>query len=640
MWLKAFDTREAVEVGSSLADQFVAATREQEGRNKGKRVGRQGNDPQAFLERVDREARPLQLGVFRRAKLASTFKWRLLDNGVDPQLVDELTRALLLRLSTDQTPPISGISEGAVTAGSANAVGTQSTPNQVQALVARADKLMAQSAHAEVAQCYRELLAIQPEDFRARNNFGVALWKLGRCQEAEQQFRQSISIRATNADAQFNLGSLLRVMGRVDESELPLRRALKLNPKHIEALVSLGHTLAQLNRLRDAQDCFEKALKTAPRHAGATYGLGWAASLEGHFEEAEALFKRALTFEAKMPIAWAALAGLRKMTRADAAWLKGAEEIAGSELPPLEEADLRFAIGKYYDDTGDFDRAFRSHKRANDLMKNAAQPYDAQARTRFVDAMIRVYSRESFSEYREGYSDSVRPVFVVGMMRSGTSLVEQIIASHPAARGAGELSFWNDAARKHQDVLRQHWVGEALGRKLAKGYLQKLAHCSADALRIVDKAPVNSDHLGLIRSIFPNARVIYVRRDPIDTCLSCYFQQFSVDLNFTLDLTDLAHYYREHRRLMDHWRAVLPAGTLLDVPYEELVTDQEKWTRRMLEFLGLEWDERCLEFHKTERPVATASFWQVRQKIYNGSGRARKYEKFIGPLLALRDLRV
>ena len=154
----------------------------------------------------------------------------------------------------------------------------------------------------------------------------------------------------------------------------------------------------------------------------------------------------------------------------------------------------------------------------------------------------------------------------------------------------------------------------------------------------MDKAPINSDYLGAIYSVFPNARIIHIGRDPIDTCLSCYFQQFSATMNYAVDLSDLAHYYVEHRRLMQHWRAVLPRESILEVPYAELVADQELWTRRILEFLGLDWDERCLDFHKTERDIATASAWQARQKIYTGSvGRWRNYQKFIGPLLKLRD---
>ena len=184
--------------------------------------------------------------------------------------------------------------------------------------------------------------------------------------------------------------------------------------------------------------------------------------------------------------------------------------------------------------------------------------------------------------------------------------------------------------------MRQDIKSEPARSKVADEYLRILEGHSANALRVVNKAPVNSDFLGIIYSVFPNARVIYMQRNPFDTCLSCYFQQFLAGLNFTYDLSDLAHYYGEHRRMMAHWRAVLPRGFILDVPYEELVADQETWSRKMLDFIGLEWDPRCLDFHTNKRQVVTASAWQVRQKIYNNSvARWRNYEKFIDPLKIL-----
>jgi tetratricopeptide (TPR) repeat protein len=415
---------------------------------------------------------------------------------------------------------------------------------------------------------------------------------------------------------------------------------LKLDPKHLEAQVSLGSTLVLLGRLADARECFNRALKVAPRHAGALCGIGQIASLEGRFDEAESLFKRALVFETSMPSAWASLAAVRKMTRADASWLKGAEKIAARGLAPLEEADLRFAIGKYGDDVGDFELAFRSYQRANELQKQAAPAYDPQARTRVVDEIISAYPRGAFAAPAGDAPNSLQPVLVTGMMRSGTSLVEQIISSHPAAAGAGELPFWNDANRKYPDAMRNRWLAEPLRKKLGDSYLQTLQRTAPAALRVVDKSTFNSDYLGPIHLIFPHARIVYVQRDPIDTCLSCYFHQFSSAHNFTMDLTDRAHYYREHQRLVAHWREVLPPGTLLEVPYAELVADQEGWSRRIVEFIGLPWDERCLQFHTTQRPVITASFWQVRQKIYQSSvGRWRNYKKFIGPLLELRNTR-
>jgi tetratricopeptide (TPR) repeat protein len=393
-----------------------------------------------------------------------------------------------------------------------------------------------------------------------------------------------------------------------------------------------------MGRSREAKGQFEKVLKASPRNADALCGLAFVAKTEGRFDEAKDLFARVIDINPKMSAAWAAQVGLRKMTAADGAWLDGAEAVAKAGIGAYDEAELRFAMGKYCDDVGIYRRAFENYKRANDLLKLMAEPYARDAYATFVDDLIGAYGRETFAKVSAGASSSDKPVFVVGMPRSGTSLTEQIIASHPSARGAGELAFWSEAVRTHAAAFQRGELGEPTIRKLAESYLRTLESHSPDALRVVDKAPVNSDYLGLIHSVFPKARIIYMRRDPIDTCLSCYFQQFSLGMTFTTDLSDLAHYYTQHRRLMAHWREVLPRGTILDIPYEELVADQEGWTRRILEFIGLEWTERCLNFQETNRAVVTSSFWQVRQKIYKNSvQRWRNYEQFLRPLLCLKS---
>ena len=630
MWLNRLNTRIAAEVGGTLADHFVAVA-PKPGAGRPSRPVEQRRAIQAFLARIDSDARPLRLGMFGRAKLVSSFKGRLLDSGVERNLAEELSRMLVLRLSNEEPerPPA---------ADTATAADPRPESNSVRSLLVEADAAAARGAHAEVIEIYQQLLKIKPRHLLARNNLGVAFWKLGRYKEATEQFRRATGIQSTFADAQFNLGTLLRLTGQVAESEMPLRRALKLDPRHVEAQVSLGLTLVMLGRLDDARDCFEKALKVAPRHTGASVGMGKVASLEGRFDEAETQYKRALEVDSNSTGAWAALVDLRRMTSSDGAWLKSAEQVVARGLDPLQEADLRFAMGKYFDDTGDAERAFKNYKRANELQKSIADRYDADGRERFVDDMIRVYTREVLAAGQPGGSDSKRPIFVVGMMRSGTSLVEQILAAHPSVHGAGELPFWYEVAHRHEAILRSRPPGEPLQRKLSDAYLRILDSVGVRAPRVVDKSTFNSDLLGVIHSVLPNARFLYVKRDPIDTCLSCYFNQFSSAQSFTYDLADLAHYYREHSRLVAHWRNVLPAGTMMDVPYAELVEDQERWTRRMLDFLGLEWDERCLEFHTAERPVLTASFWQVRQKVYKRSvGRWHRYEKFIGPLRELRD---
>jgi tetratricopeptide (TPR) repeat protein len=633
MLLQLFDASEAIKIGVELADQFAppqvarAVTHADQSARPNP-----GDELHAILQRADREVRGLRLNFYKKAKLANSFRWRLLENGVEKTLADEVTERLVSHLSASQS--------GSALSGNADAEAThRPPPNDVKSLLAQGNRCIARGDYSEAIGFYEDLIRIAPRHVAALNNLGAALTKLGRDKEALAYFYQAIKIEPDSPDAHSNIGNALLLKGHYAAAEPFLRRAVKLNPRHVEARVNLGLVLSYLSRLRDARFQFEKALKYQPGNPEALSGLAVIAATEGSFDQTGAMLNRALQVNPKMPRALALQAGLRKMTPSDSAWLKNAEEVAASEIAPLEESELRFAIAKYYDDVQDFKLAFQNYKRANDLLKPIAEPYDRAAYKRFVDAMVRVYTSDTVARAGDGASASMKPVFVVGMPRSGTTLTQQIIASHPSAKGAGELQFWSEAARDHEAEINAGPLRESTRNKLAQAYLRVLEAKPGEALRIVDKAPVNSDYLGVIHSVFPNARIIYMQRDPIDTCLSCYFQKFVLSLNFTMDLSDLADHYLEHRRLMTHWRAILPPGTMLDVPYEELVADQEGWTRKILDFLGLEWDERVLNFHETKRAVATASFWQVRQKIYKNSVRRwRNYERFIGPLRTLKGL--
>jgi tetratricopeptide (TPR) repeat protein len=622
-WLNG---REAAEIGVALADQFAPRSD-----SAGTQRPPQGNDAESMgqlLRRVDNEVRPLNFNFYKKAKLANSFKWRLIENGVAKTTADGVTQSLVVHLTNRQTH--------AVEQNSAAAPANRSDKPKAQHLFVRGNKFLEQGAHAEAAALYEEAVGLDPSHAEALNNLGTALSHLGRYEEAEQCFRGSTAIKPNYADAHGNLGNLLRQKADLVGAEVSLRQALKLRPNFPEARINLGLTLTFLGRLRDARACFAKVLKKAARNVQALHGMGQLDALEGRFEEAEAVFKRIIELDPKMPAAWASLAGTRKMTNADGEWFRSAEAIAAKAIHPLEEANLRFSMGKYCDDVKDFPRAFENFRRGNELLRTAAQDFDRKERSHLIDELIRVYARESISTIGAAGSTSTKPVFVVGMPRSGTSLAEQIIASHPAVYGAGELHFWAPLIAKEMGPT-QGILSETARLEVAKKYLHLLDSFSPSASRVIDKAPVNSDFLGPIYSVFPNARVIYMQRDPIDTCLSCYFQQFLPGINFAFDLADLTHYYREHRRIMAHWRAVLPPGFILDVPYEELVADQETWSRKMLDFIGLEWNPRVLEFQTTQRQVVTASAWQVRQKIYRSSvARWRNYEKFIGPLKALQ----
>ncbi len=585
---------------------------------------------QELHERAAREVRPLQLNFYQKARFANSFKWKLIENGVESGVADGVTESLIMHLSRGPSGAPTDLAWVA-------AQGTRhKDPGNTGALLARAQKAFAAADYAQAVDLFDEFVSLVPRRADALNALGVALFNLGRYHEAEQRYREAIDINPEYANALVNLAAVLQANPQAAEPEL--RRVLKINPKYPQARATLGVMLLSAGREHEAKVAFRKALKISPKDPIALIGLAQIARQEGRFDDAQSLLKRTLEINPKMPSAWAALNGTRTMTTADSDWFATAEEIAGSGIPLWDESQLRFAMGKYCDDIEDYERAFANYRRGNELLKSVAGGYDRQAHSRSADDMIRVLTRETLASITEAGSASAKPVFVLGMPRSGTSLTEQIIASHPAAGGVGEPDFWLKAARVHHDTIRRAVLDLPVRRKLAEDYLRLIEHRCPGALHIVDKTPANSDFVGFIHTVFPNARIIRMRRDPIDTCLSCYFQNFSTGMAFTMDLADLADYYRTQQRLMNHWCRVLPPETILEVPYEELVADQETWTRKILEFIGLEWDERCLSFHETKRSVVTASAWQVRQKIYRHSvERWRNYEKFIGPLKGLRD---
>jgi tetratricopeptide (TPR) repeat protein len=481
----------------------------------------------------------------------------------------------------------------------------------------------------DAAASFQRALALRPDYAGAHNNLGNALYDLGRADDAIASYRRALQIKPDFAEAHNNLGTVLRGQGQLDGALASYRRALQIKPDFAEA--HRNHGIAQ--RLRghseEAQASCLRALEIDPQSAPTLAVMAELKADQGQFTEAEQLFQRAIALEALTPEAWVGISRLRTMTLDDAAWAAQAQAIAGQRLPPRKEVLLRYALGKYFDDVQDFEQAFSQYQRANELTKLYRARHDRQQLTQAVDRVIHTFNKEWLGRIPIDAVASARPVFIVGMLRSGTTLAEQIVASHPGVHGAGELTFWNSAAGVYQS--------SALSA-LANDYLRLLRDLSPDALRVVDKMPGNYLHLGLIHAALPNARFIHMRRDPIDTCLSIYFQHFEAFHSYATDLADLAHYTGEYRRLMQHWRSALPAGTMLEVPYEGLVNEQQSWSRKLLEFIGLPWDPNCIDFQRTERTVITASNWQVRQKISNSSvGRWRNYAKFVAPLQHLAD---
>jgi Tfp pilus assembly protein PilF len=476
---------------------------------------------------------------------------------------------------------------------------------------------------------YRRAVEIDPGFAEAHNNLGNAQLELGQLDAALTSYRRALAIVPDFAEAHNNLGNALRNLGQLDGAIASYRRALQINPLFAAAHSNLGIALRLKGRTAEAQASCRRALEIDPRLAEALLALAESSADQGEFVDAETLFKRAIAIESGSPEAWAGLARLRKMTRDDADWLVQAQRIADRPPPPRREICLRYAIGKYFDDVRDYEQAFSNFRRANELTCSRRAKFDCEQLTQTVDRIIQSYDQTWAKRPRGPANESTRPVFIVGMLRSGTTLAEQILASHPAVFGAGELTFWSAASAAPDGKLSA----------LASDYLRTLHELSADAQRVVDKMPTNFAFLGPIHAALPNARIIHMRRHPLDTCLSIYFQHFETAISYANDLRDLAHYYGEYWRLMHHWRSTLPRNAILDVPYEALIEDHEAWSRRMLEFIGLPWDSRCLDFHTTKRTVMTASKWQVRQRVQNSSvGRWRNYAQFIAPLLPLEAL--
>jgi tetratricopeptide (TPR) repeat protein len=502
-------------------------------------------------------------------------------------------------------------------------------PQRAQALIGRAATLRPGDAviHANLAEAYRALgdtdgtvrsyqtaVRLDPNHADFQSSLAFALANRGEPAGAIAHFRAAIRLRPDFAAAHHGLGEVLQSLGQLEEAKVPFAEAVRLLPELAKCHVSLGHVCELLGETDQAIAAFREALRCDPRHPEA--------------------------------LAWLAARLRDKLPQADQAAIEGL--LADPTLPVEAGIPLTFALAQVLDAREEFDRAAELSTRANALQsadfQNRGWRYSPDRHRLFIDKLMATFSSDFFDRVRGYGIESERPVFIVGLPRSGTTLTEQILASHPQVHGAGELTL----ARRMFGSLPSADINggmpfdflPSLDRErvqtLGAQYLSELTAIDDKAERVVDKMPENTIYLGLIATVFPRAKIIHCRRDLRDVALSCWMTDFR-EVRWACEFDLIARRIHEYQRLMEHWRRVLPIR-VLEVDYESLVADLEPESKKLVNGCGLDWDPACLEFHKNNRPVKTASIGQVRRPIYTSSiGRWKNYERTLAPLFAHLD---
>ncbi len=511
-------------------------------------------------------------------------------------------------------------------------------------MLARGLAFYRQKRFKEAEYCYQVVLRQFPNHPQALNFLGLLAVEAKRLDEAIRLLGLAVKHAPKDATIRNNLGNVYLLDDQYDMAAVNFRKALALDPKLIPTIVSLGKAYRKLGRGEEARQAFERALALAPDNIEAELGLAETLVEIGELPQAEMRFRAFLVREPGNARALTGYAVSHKFT-------SGEPEVAAIEKLLTEPADkqanpvmLHHAAGKMFHDLKRHDDAFAEFKASKEA---AEATFDVKAYADFVDRMTATFDKAFFAS-RMGFGHpSETPVFVVGMPRSGTTLTEQILASHPLIWGAGERTDFNDILKDMGfDALRSPNFPQSIRkveansvRQLAQRYVETIGRGVRDARLIVNKLPHNFEYLGLIALAFPKAKIIHCTRDPMDNCLSCFMQSFNQSHAYNRDLETLGLYYRQYHRLMRHWKSALPIE-IFELPYEDMVADQEAMSRALIAFTGLDWDDACLAFHATERSVSTPSRWQVRQPIYRSSLKAwRAYEQHLGPLkAALGDL--
>ncbi len=490
----------------------------------------------------------------------------------------------------------------------------------------------------------RTAIALDPAMPAGHINTGAALVKATRFEEAETAYMRGAMLEPGRAETHRDLGAVLTELDRLDEAVLYHDRAISLKPDDASNYCARGMTRVRKSELRSAEADFRRATELDPAFPGGWLGLGWSLRLLGRFAEAEICFDRVRTIDPSRMDAYRHLATEGSGEGGAGQIERLAEQLDRPGNSARDKVVAGFALGRLLDSADRYDEAFARYEAANALCRErneaAGAHFDLAVFRRRVDLLTEHYPRDRFPAPVGGASEL--PVFIVGMPRSGTTLTEQIAASHSRVFGAGELQdigrIVDALAGESKRLVGAHQADAELAARLAHGHLLGLQRKAGGAVRAIDKMPDNVLHLGLIAQLYPGARVIFCTRDARDISLSCYFQLFADGLHpFSYDLADCGGRTSEVNRAIAHWRRVLPLK-MHEVNYETLVGDLEGESRRLIAFLGLEWEPACLDFHRTERTVATISHWQVRQPLYTASvGRWRHYERHLTPLFRALD---
>jgi tetratricopeptide (TPR) repeat protein len=496
-----------------------------------------------------------------------------------------------------------------------------------------------QNRQTEALELLDKGLEIDPANAGLHHYRGVALNALNRPQEAVAALQRAIGIAPNNAMSYVSLGNLLVSSGRAKEGAAMMRKAHDLAPRTPFGHMQMARALTIEDNSNEAETWARKAIELDPGNREAFEVLSGVLLPLGRFDELETMLRQELAKHPNNIAAYVTYATSHKFTETDRPIVEAMRHIAANAQLAIVKENIGYSLGKALADLGDYQGAMTAYDEANRCAKmrleGFAGPYNKAAVEAYMARLMSTYTRDYFKN-RQGFSSPREtPLFVVGMIRSGTTLTEQILTSHPQIAGAGELRYWVEIAQRAR-FKQEDPAASPQAEQIANNFLKILYDVSADAARVTDKMPLNFMGLGPIHALFPNARIVHVKRSPVDNCLSVYQTQYRNAPEFGHDKENIVHFYRLYQKLSDHWKQTLPEDRYTEVQYEDLVGSQEATTKRMIEFVGLPWNESCLRPEDNDRSVNTPSLWQARQPVYKTSTEKwRKYEPWLGPLREL-----